>query len=282
MAKSFDDLLKKFDELNKKIERLGGTKFGDKTFKGFKDNIKDAEKFLRMMTKEAEALENTLGNISDEFRASVRELEGQLNVSKDIRKVFNSLDSVSRRLNEHKREESILTVKQLKDMKRKIELETQELKQETAQIEEISPEDAQLIIADCLRDNGYDVQDPTPNKSLRDQIRPENEKERQEVFEIISLCAEENNLPIFSENSFEDPEVVAELLDIQLEIAQCLREQKDIEITDPTAEVGLRELIAPLVMSGIYDAQEIRLAVDSCFDELGIERPDGPGGGPRG
>ena len=163
-----------------------------------------------------------------------------------------------------------------------LSLETQELKQETAQIEEISPEDAQLIIADCLRDNGYDVQDPTPNKSLRDQIRPENEKDRQEVFEIISLCAEENNLPIFSENSFEDPEVVAELLDIQLEIAQCLREQKDIEITDPTAEAGLRELIAPLVMSGIYDAQEIRLAVDSCFDELGIERPDGPGGGPRG
>ena len=81
-----------------------------------------------------------------------------------------------------------------------LSLETQELKQETAQIEEISPEDAQLIIADCLRDNGYDVQDPTPNKSLRDQIRPENEKERQEVFEIISLCAEENNLPIFSEN----------------------------------------------------------------------------------
>jgi hypothetical protein len=135
MARGFDDLLKKFDELNKKIERLGGTKFGEKTFKGFRDNIKDAEKFLRMMTKEAESLENTLENISDEFRASVRELEGQLNVTQEIKKAFNGLDSVARKLNEHKREESTLTVKQLKDLKRKIELEEKELQKTVKRFE---------------------------------------------------------------------------------------------------------------------------------------------------
>ena len=56
-------------------------------------------------------------------------------------------------------------------------------------------------------------------------------------------------------------------------------QDKDFEIEDPTAETGLRELVRPLVLSGIYDSQEVRIAVESCFDELGLERPDGPGGG---
>jgi len=163
-----------------------------------------------------------------------------------------------------------------------LSLETQELKQETTQIEEISPEDAQLIIAACLRDKGFQVQDPSSGQGLREQIGPQNQEERQEIFETVRLCAEENNLPLFSESAFEDPELVAAQLDDQLKIAQCLREEKGFEVQDPTAETGLRELVRPLVLSGIYDPHEVRIAVDSCFDELGIERPEGPGGGPRG
>ena len=163
-----------------------------------------------------------------------------------------------------------------------LSLETKELEQETTQIEEVSPEDAQLIIAACLREKGFEVQDPSSGQGLREQIGPQNQEDSQEIFETVRLCAEENNLPLFSESSFEDPELVATQLDDQLKIAQCLREEKGFEIQDPTAETGLRELVRPLVLSGIYDPQEVRLAVDSCFDELGIERPDGPGGGPRG
>ena len=150
------------------------------------------------------------------------------------------------------------------------------------EIADISPEDAQLIIAACLREKGFEIQDPSPGQGLREQIAPQNQEDRQEIFETVRLCAEENNLPLFSENEFEDPELVAAQLDDQLKIAQCLREEKGFEIQDPTAETGLRELVRPLVLSGIYDPQEVRIAVDSCFDELGIERPDGPGGGPRG
>jgi hypothetical protein len=163
-----------------------------------------------------------------------------------------------------------------------LSLETKELEQETTQIEEVSPEDAQLIIAACLREKGFEVEDPSSGQGLREQIGPQNQEDRQEIFETVRVCAEENNLPLFSESAFEDPELVAAQLDDQLKIAQCLREEKGFEIQDPTAETGLRELVRPLVLSGIYDAQEVRIAVDSCFDELGIERPDGPGGGPRG
>jgi hypothetical protein len=157
-----------------------------------------------------------------------------------------------------------------------VEIETQN------EIADISPEDAQLIVAACLREKGFEVQDPSAGQGLREQIGPQNQEDRQEIFETVRLCAEENNLPLFSESAFEDPELVATQLDDQLKIAQCLREEKGFEIQDPTAETGLRELVRPLVLSGIYDAQEVRIAVDSCFDELGIERPDGPGGGPRG
>src|SRR5210317_1670608 len=163
-----------------------------------------------------------------------------------------------------------------------LSLETKELEQEKTQIEEVSPEDAQLLIAACLREKGFEVQDPSAGQGLREQIGPQNQEDRQEIFETVRLCAEENNLPLFSESAFEDPELVATQLDDQLKIAQCLREEKGFEIQDPTAETGLRELVRPLVLSGIYDAQEVRIAVDSCFDELGIERPDGPGGGTRG
>jgi len=151
-----------------------------------------------------------------------------------------------------------------------------------SEIADISPEDAQLIIAACLREKGFEIQDPSSSQGLREQIGPQNQEDRQEIFETVRLCAEENNLPLFSENAFEDPELVAAQLDDQLKIAQCLREEKDYEIEDPTAETGLRELVRPLVLSGNYDPQEVRTAVDSCFDELGIERTDGPVEGPRG
>src|SRR5210317_906610 len=162
-----------------------------------------------------------------------------------------------------------------------LSLETKELEEETTLIEEVSPEDAQLIIAACLREKGFQVQDTSSGQGLREQIGPQNQEDRQEIFETVRLCAEENNLPLFSESAFEDPELVATQLDDQLKIAQCLREEKGFEIQDPSAETGLRELVRPLVLSGLYDPQEVRIAVDSCFDELGLERTDGPGGGPR-
>jgi len=161
-----------------------------------------------------------------------------------------------------------------------VTLQNQEITTKDTQLEEISPEDAQLVVAECLREKGFDIQDPSPGQGFREQIGPQNQEESQEIFETVRLCAEENNLPLFSETEFEDPAVVAARLDDELKIARCLREEKDFEIEDPTAETGLRELVRSLVLSGTYDSQEIRTAVESCFDELGLERPDGPGGGP--
>ena len=146
--------------------------------------------------------------------------------------------------------------------------------------EVVSIEDAQLLLARCLRENGYDITDPKNGESLRSVIGPillaADQKGRQELQETIQTCAEENNIPLGGSAEFENPEAVADSLDTQLEIAQCLREN-GIEIEDPSSESPLRPLLIELVQSGQYLQTQIQEAADICFDDLGIDPPQSGG-----
>ena len=145
----------------------------------------------------------------------------------------------------------------------------------------LSPEDAQLLMARCLRDNGYDVKDPKNDEGLRSVLTPiflaANEKGRTELFETIQACAEDNNIPLGDNADFENPEDVADRLDTELEFAQCLRE-KGIEVEDPSADRPLRPILVGLVQSGQYLEDQIREAAAECFDDLGLEPPEQGGG----
>ena len=146
--------------------------------------------------------------------------------------------------------------------------------------EVVSVEDAQLLLARCLRENGYDINDPKNSESLQTVIGPiflaADQKGRQELQETIQTCAEENNIPLGGTAEFENPEAVADSLDTQLEFAQCLREN-GIEIEDPSAESPLQPLLVELVMSGQYLQTQIQEAADICFDDLGIDPPQSGG-----
>ena len=152
--------------------------------------------------------------------------------------------------------------------------------EETAQ-EVVSVEDAQLLLARCLRENGYDIKDPKNNESLQSVLRPvflaADQKGREELFETIQTCAEENDIPLGGTADFENPEEVADTLDTELEFAQCLRE-KGIEVEDPNAETPLRSILIGLVQSGQYLEDQIREAAGECFDDLGLEPPQQGGG----
>ena len=152
---------------------------------------------------------------------------------------------------------------------------------EEAVEEIISPEDAQLLLARCLRDSGYDVQDPKNDQGLRSVLTPifiaADEKGRTELFETIQICAEENNIPLGDNSDFENPEDVADRLDTELEFAQCLR-GKGIEVEDPSAERPLRPILVGLVQSGQYLEDQVREAAGECFDDLGLEPPQQGGG----
>ena len=147
--------------------------------------------------------------------------------------------------------------------------------------ETLSPEDAQLLLARCLRDSGYDVKDPKNDEGLRSVLTPiflaADEKGRTELFETIQVCAEENNIPLGDNADFENPEDVADRLDTELEFALCLRE-KGIEVEDPNAETPLRSILIGLVQSGQYLEDQIREAAGECFDDLGLEPPQQGGG----
>ena len=147
--------------------------------------------------------------------------------------------------------------------------------------ETLSSEDAQLLLARCLRDKGYDVQDPKNDEGLRSVLTPifiaADEKGRAELFETIQICAEENNIPLGDNANFENPEDVAERLDTELEFAQCLR-GKGIEVEDPSADRPLRPILVSLVQSGQYLEDQIREAAGECFDDLGLEPPQQGGG----
>ena len=147
--------------------------------------------------------------------------------------------------------------------------------------ETLSSEDAQLLLARCLRDKGYDVQDPKNDEGLRSVLTPifiaADEKGRTELFETIQICAEENNIPLGDNANFENPEDVAERLDTELEFAQCLR-GKGIEVEDPSADRPLRPILVSLVQSGQYLEDQIREAAGECFDDLGLEPPQQGGG----
>ena len=147
--------------------------------------------------------------------------------------------------------------------------------------EVVSVEDAQLLLAKCLRENGYDITDPKNDESLQSVLRPvflaADQKEREELFETIQTCADENNIPLGGTADFENPEEVADILDTELEFAQCLRE-KGIEVEDPNAERPLRSILISLVQSGQYLEDQIRQTAGECFDELGLEPPQQGGG----
>ena len=147
--------------------------------------------------------------------------------------------------------------------------------------EVVSVEDAQLLLARCLRENGYDITDPKNGESLQSVIGPillaADQKGREELQETIQICAEENNTPLGGTAEFENPEAVADALDTQLEFAQCLREN-GIEIEDPSAESPLRPLLIELVQSGQYLQTQIQEAAEICFDDLGIDPPQQGGG----
>jgi len=154
------------------------------------------------------------------------------------------------------------------------------IEEETAE-DVVSVEDAQLLLARCLRENGYDVTDPKNDESLQSVLRPiflaADQKGREELFETIQTCADENDIPLGGTANFENPEEVADTLDTELEFAQCLR-GKGIEVEDPNAERPLRSILVGLIQSGQYLEDQVREAGSECFDDLGLEPPQQGGG----
>ena len=142
--------------------------------------------------------------------------------------------------------------------------------------EELSWVDAELLLAQCIRDNEYVLEDPQKPGDLRRILTPifieMNQEEREELSLVIEKCAEENDIPLDARDGA-TPEQQAAILDAELEIAQCLRE-KGLDVPDPTNENTLRDILPPYVLTGVISANDLRALVRECITENGYEVPE--------
>ena len=155
-------------------------------------------------------------------------------------------------------------------------LENMESTTTTVNTNELSWVDAELLLAQCIRDNNYELEDPKKPGDLRRILTPifiqMTQAEQQELYSIIEKCAEENNIPLDARENA-TPEQQAAILDAELEVAQCLRE-KGLDVSDPTSETGLRDTLPPLVVTGVISAKDLRALVRECITENGYEVPE--------
>ena len=142
--------------------------------------------------------------------------------------------------------------------------------------EERSWADSELLLAQCIRDNNYELEDPKKPGDLRRILTPifveMNQEEREEFYSLIEKCADEYDIPPDSRDQA-TPEQQAQLLDAELEIAQCIRE-KGLDVPDPTSENGLRDTLPQYVITGVISAKDLRAMVRECITENGYEVPE--------
>ena len=142
--------------------------------------------------------------------------------------------------------------------------------------QELSWVDSELLLAQCIRDNNYELEDPKKPGDLRRILTPifieMNQEEQQELYLIIEICADEYDIPLDAREEA-TPEQQAQLLDAELEIAQCIRE-KGLDVPDPTNENGLRDTLPQYVITGVISAKDLRAMVRECITENGWEVPE--------
>ena len=104
--------------------------------------------------------------------------------------------------------------------------------------EEISDEDAPLVLVQCVNEYGYKFKEPKTFLDLYTTVASYFEtlttQEQDELWSKIEDCALEYNLwGVADENQFEDPVQTAKELDRALFIASCFRESGYSKVPDP-------------------------------------------------
>ena len=129
-TQQYDDAIKRIKELNNEIKRLGGDGFAnlDKLTKSFSGDLSEANKQVRLMSREVDSLKNVFDDLGDTVKSALEDLKGTENVIKDINKGYTKFERTARKVAEHKRDEEVLTVKQLKNLHKQLVTEFELLK----------------------------------------------------------------------------------------------------------------------------------------------------------
>jgi len=132
----YDDAIKRIKELNNEIKRLGGDGFAnlDKLTKSFNGDITSANSQIKLMVSEVDSLRNVFDDLGDTVKNALDDLKGTENVIQDINKGYNKFEKTARKVAEHRRDEEVLTVKQLKNLHKQLTIEFELLKEKKTSI----------------------------------------------------------------------------------------------------------------------------------------------------
>jgi hypothetical protein len=172
MAENLQDLKKQIDQLRKEIKNLGGETFADMNaaIKAFGGGIEGAKKLITSMNNDVEDLRDTFGSISSTLKNIVQDLKGAPDPVKETTKSFSKLESLANKISAHRKNEEILTVKQLKNIQKQTDAEVKRLKELEKQLDKQS--DAYKEVNDALNEKTGLLKD------INEQVKKELETEQ--------------------------------------------------------------------------------------------------------
>lgn len=124
-----NDAKKRIKELDAEIKRLGGEGFKniDQFVLGLGNNLENATKQVKLMETEVSDLKNAFSNISETLKNIVNDINGSVKTSTLLTRNFNKLEDLANKIQRHREDENILTVKELKEIEKKVQKEKEAL-----------------------------------------------------------------------------------------------------------------------------------------------------------
>lgn len=111
-----------FRKLNEELTKLGGT-----AFKEMPEDINDVIKNIKLMSNEIYDIKNAFSSISTTLKNILVDFNGVGRISSSINGSFNKLVSLTSKVQEHASGTNVLSVKELKNIKNRAAIETQNL-----------------------------------------------------------------------------------------------------------------------------------------------------------
>ena len=111
-----------FRKLNEELTKLGGT-----AFKEMPEDINDVIKAIKLMSNEIYDIKNAFSSISTTLKNILVDFDGVGRISSSINGSFNKLVSLTSKVQEHASGTNVLSVKELKNIKNRAAIETQNL-----------------------------------------------------------------------------------------------------------------------------------------------------------
>lgn len=190
-AQALEQAKQRMKELNEEVKRLGGEGFGDinALVARFGTNLTDANKQVKLMQDEVNDLKNAFGNISDTLKNVVADIQGSTKASTLLTRNFNKLEDYSRKIQDHKKGDAVLSVKELKSIEKKVAKEMESL---NANLKEAKAQERILLSKQRANElSKSEADELAKNVAYQKEIKDAMADQASYLNQIVPLTAQE-------------------------------------------------------------------------------------------